>query len=186
MAGLVHFQALTVKAAGAANRIITDCTVSEPFDGQLPVAERPTGLAGRALWDTGATHSVISTELAQKLALPPVGVSKVFHGGGTSDSHRYVVNFLLPNRVGFAGVLVTEFVAPADQSFDVIFGMDVIAMGDLAITNVAGRTWMSFRTPSCETVDFVEVANRLKFAGVTPNDPCPCGSGKKFKKCHRM
>jgi len=22
------------------------------------------------------------------------------------------------------------------------------------------------------------------FAGVGRNDPCPCGSGKKFKKCH--
>lgn len=23
-----------------------------------------------------------------------------------------------------------------------------------------------------------------RFKGVRPNDPCPCGSGKKFKKCH--
>src|SRR5207249_651023 len=23
-----------------------------------------------------------------------------------------------------------------------------------------------------------------EFAGVGRNDPCPCGSGKKFKKCH--
>jgi uncharacterized protein YecA (UPF0149 family) len=22
------------------------------------------------------------------------------------------------------------------------------------------------------------------FVGVGRNDPCPCGSGKKFKKCH--
>jgi preprotein translocase subunit SecA len=22
------------------------------------------------------------------------------------------------------------------------------------------------------------------YAGVGRNDPCPCGSGKKFKKCH--
>jgi len=24
----------------------------------------------------------------------------------------------------------------------------------------------------------------VDFAGVGRNDPCPCGSGKKFKKCH--
>ena len=24
------------------------------------------------------------------------------------------------------------------------------------------------------------------FANCGPNDPCPCGSGKKFKKCHRL
>ena len=28
-----------------------------------------------------------------------------------------------------------------------------------------------------------ESENRLKAAG--RNDPCPCGSGKKYKKCHR-
>jgi len=22
------------------------------------------------------------------------------------------------------------------------------------------------------------------YAGIGRNDPCPCGSGKKFKKCH--
>ena len=22
------------------------------------------------------------------------------------------------------------------------------------------------------------------YVNVKPNDPCPCGSGKKFKKCH--
>jgi uncharacterized protein YecA (UPF0149 family) len=23
-----------------------------------------------------------------------------------------------------------------------------------------------------------------RFAGIGRNDPCPCGSGQKFKKCH--
>lgn len=26
--------------------------------------------------------------------------------------------------------------------------------------------------------------NDWKFAGFKRNDPCPCGSGRKFKKCH--
>jgi len=25
-----------------------------------------------------------------------------------------------------------------------------------------------------------------KTVKVGPNDPCPCGSGKKYKKCHRL
>jgi len=29
-----------------------------------------------------------------------------------------------------------------------------------------------------------KVAEEEKFTGVGRNDPCPCGSGKKFKKCH--
>lgn len=27
-------------------------------------------------------------------------------------------------------------------------------------------------------------AIKERFKGVRPNDPCPCGSGKKIKKCH--
>jgi preprotein translocase subunit SecA len=27
-------------------------------------------------------------------------------------------------------------------------------------------------------------AGSLDFTNVGRNDPCPCGSGKKFKKCH--
>ena len=25
---------------------------------------------------------------------------------------------------------------------------------------------------------------RVDFSGASRNDPCPCGSGKKFKSCH--
>ncbi|MBM4015540.1 MAG: hypothetical protein FJ293_11340, partial [Planctomycetes bacterium] len=27
-------------------------------------------------------------------------------------------------------------------------------------------------------------ARPAQYAGVGRNDPCPCGSGQKFKKCH--
>jgi preprotein translocase subunit SecA len=29
-----------------------------------------------------------------------------------------------------------------------------------------------------------EILDSTKFEGINRNDPCPCGSGKKFKKCH--
>jgi len=125
----------------------------------------------------------VSTSLVQSLGLTPVGTSQVHHGDGQSTRNTYLVNFFLPNKVGIVGVLVTEF--PASQKdFDVLIGMDVICHGDLSITNVSGKTCMSFRTPSCETIDYVETANQIQFAGVGRNDPCPCNGGKKFKKCH--
>jgi hypothetical protein len=68
--------------------------------------------------------------------------------------------------------------------FGAIVGMDVICSGDFAITNVSQQTCVSFRTPSCETIDYVIDANRLRFAGTKRNAPCPCGAGKKFKHCH--
>jgi hypothetical protein len=30
-----------------------------------------------------------------------------------------------------------------------------------------------------------EKAGKPDFSNVGPDDPCPCGSGKKFKQCHR-
>ena len=66
----------------------------------------------------------------------------------------------------------------------VLIGMDVICLGDFSITNVGGQTWMSFRTPSCVAIDYVVEANKLAFAGTNRNAPCPCKSGKKYKKCH--
>ena len=43
---------------------------------------------------------------------------------------------------------------------------------------------MSFRTPSMVEIDYVAQHNRVAFGGVSRNDPCPCGSGRKFKVCH--
>lgn len=183
-----HFQAFTVKANGLANRIVTDIWVCEGFDPAHPPDPLPKLVRTKALWDTGATKSVISAPLAQALGLKPVGATNVNHAGGMSVSPTYLVNFRLPHQVGVAGILVTEF--PGAPDMDAIVGMDVICLGDLALTNVSGQTWMSFRMPSCEAVDFVHDAHRIKFAGASRNDPCPCGSTKpdgsplKFKHCH--
>ena len=74
---------------------------------------------------------------------------------------------------------------------EVLIGMDIIGQGDFAISNKNRKTVFSFRMPSQERIDFVEqIQNMPKPAPTqaTPkigrNDPCPCGSGKKFKKCH--
>ena len=65
-----------------------------------------------ALWDTGATKSVITDVTALALNLTPVGSAMVGHAGGISPSNTYLVNFLLPNNVGIPGVLVTNVMIP--------------------------------------------------------------------------
>ena len=183
MANLQSFQAFTFKANGRIDRIVTDLVVLPAFDPKSPPVPGPPRVATKALWDTGATKSVLSSELVKALGLAAAGVTRVNHAGGTSTSSTYMVNLELPHGVGVAGILATEFPA-GSIGFGAIVGMDVICHGDLAITNVAGNTWFSFRTPSCEAIDYVVEANRMRFVGVGRNDPCPCGSGKKFKKCH--
>ena len=177
-----NFQALTVKSNGLAAQIITELAVTPAYDPNLAPEPLPKKSQTKALWDTGASKSVISQTIAADLNLVPVGATNVTHAIGSSVSPTHLVHFELPNMVRMMGVLVTEF--PGTQQFGAIIGMDVIRFGDFSITNVDGRTWMSFRTPSTVAIDYVSDHNKAVFAGTGRNAPCPCGSGKKYKKCH--
>jgi hypothetical protein len=72
---------------------------------------------------------------------------------------------------------------------DVLIGMDIIGSGDFSVTHHNGKTTFSFCCPSLREIDFVA---EIQKSGKLPvhsdkvgrNDPCPCGSGKKYKKCH--
>jgi len=117
------------------------------------------------------------------LGLIPTGMTILKHGGGQSKAKTYLVNLYLPNKVGVFGVPVSEC-EKVEENFGVIIGMDIIIRGDFSITNVNNCTCMSYRIPSMTTIDYVEEGKRLQSAGIGRNAPCPCGSGKKFKKCH--
>jgi len=170
--------------------------VSEAFDPKNPPAQLPTPIKTRALWDTGASRSVIAKGLVAKLGLLPSGQTHVHHGGdnGVSVSPTYLLNYILPNNVQVAGVLVTEF-NPQHGDFEVLVGMDIINQGDLSLTHVAGKSCMTFRMPSCVEIDYVAEANAhipIKAgARIGRNEPCYCGKTKgdgsgpvKFKNCH--
>ena len=68
--------------------------------------------------------------------------------------------------------------------------MDIISMGDFAISNKDGKTVFSFRVPSLERIDFtgknIKLLNNKSLSlpsKIGRNDPCLCGSGKKYKNC---
>ncbi len=42
------------------------------------------------------------------------------------------------------------------QGMDILIGMDIITLGDFAITNYNNKTVFSFRFPSSEVIDFVK------------------------------
>jgi hypothetical protein len=71
----------------------------------------------------------------------------------------------------------------------VLIGMDIIGQGDFAISNYEGRTKFSFRIPTLEHIELTGIG-RTKSPEISQkphlgrNDPCYCGSGKKYKKCH--
>ncbi|MCI6278226.1 MAG: retroviral-like aspartic protease family protein [Bacteroidales bacterium] len=145
-----------------------------------------------AIWDTGATGSVISRRIAERLSLSPVGKQLINHANGTATVNVYIVNILLPNQIRFKAVEVTEGVF--EDSFDVLIGMDIISRGDFSFTNCRGLSVFSFRIPSMEVIDYVSDARNKKKTFQVPiknsqkklgrNEPCFCGSGKKYKFCH--
>jgi hypothetical protein len=173
------FHAFTIKHSGRVNQITTDLKLSIAFDPQVTDPDQVAFISTKALWDTGATKSVITQSIAQQMGLVPVGSANVNHAGGSSITNTYLVNFYLPNNVGIAGVLVSEC-PPA--SFGAIIGMDIIAGGDLSISNADNQTWLTFRYPSYKGTDYVVEAHRITFAGVKKYAPCPCGQKDKFGK----
>lgn len=193
--------AFTIHENATLREIITDCGVSLPF---LPFQQSIDPklypiVKARALWDTGATNSCITKGLADKIGLKPFTVVNVHHAVGTTPRNVYKVNIALPNNIAVPMVNVTECESTAGK-FDLIIGMDIITVGDFAITNVDKKTMVSFRIPSNVSIDFNDGETIItpgkkqlteedkiivkSYTGVNRNQLCPCNSGKKYKHCH--
>lgn len=136
-----------------------------------------------AIWDTGATNTVISNAVAQACGLKSTGFQKVHTASGTDIVSTYLVSVGLPNKIIIPSLNVTEGKLTGT---DLLIGMDIISLGDFAVTSHNGKTVFSFRMPSTECIDFINNGQPVTNNTITSgrNDPCPCGSDKKYKKCH--
>ena len=108
-----------------------------------------------ALWDTGATCTCISDRLATVLSLEKIGYTRIQTPSGFSDVKRYLVNIGLPNKTTIENIVVCDSKI-GEQGFDVLIGMDIITLGDFAVSNYGKRTVFSYRVPSKETTDYVQ------------------------------
>jgi len=137
-----------------------------------------------ALWDTGASGSLIRPEVVSKLNLKILSMTRMSTPSGKDMlTNIYAVNLYLPNRIVLPDVRVLEGIP---SNCDILIGMDVIGLGDFAVSNYNGKTTFSFRMPSCAEIDFTEHSYQSPVTSPTKpgrNDTCPCGSGKKYKKC---
>jgi len=156
--------------------------ISEAFDpkaGGTP----PPAFDFDAVWDTGATNTVVTQKVVDTLKLSPVTKRRTYTGSGSILADVYLVNIVLPNNVQMVGVPASCLPITGP---DALIGMDIITRGDFAITNKNGVSKMSFQFPSTHDIDFVK--NPGPFSSTVPkpgrNDQCPCGSGKKYKNCH--
>lgn len=127
-----------------------------------------------ALWDTGATGTCISTDVVKKLSLVASGKKNICTPSGTTEVNTYLVDIILPNNVNIPNVEVCDSQI-GEQHLGALIGMDIINLGDFAVSNVNGNTLFSFRTPSVQKIDFVSQINTQKIIGTH-------GKGKRKKK----
>jgi predicted aspartyl protease len=183
--------ALTGKAGGRSNTLLCPAKISHAFQPPATKNNPKEPKEYIAIWDTGATSTVVTKKVVNECGLKPIGMAKVHTAGGENVTSVYLISVFLPNNVVFASLKVTEGKISGDV--DILIGMDIIGAGDFAVTNKDGQTMFSFRVPSLEHIDFAKQLkdnrspNPPPFKASVPkvgrNAPCPCNSGLKYKKC---
>jgi len=179
-------RAFTSRYEHIASVLKNEVFISAPFESSedLKKISPPPENKFFAIWDTGATGCVISKKAVYKCGLKPTGVKRVYTAGDKDgdgqDTLTYLVSIFLPNLVVFPSIEVTEGTI---IGADVLVGMEVINKGDFAVTNKSGKTVFTFRIPSIDCIDFVKNKSVAIPVAVGRKSPCPCGSGKKYKRC---
>jgi hypothetical protein len=163
--------ALTLKSGGGILRqLVTDCNI------HIPPGTHTKPCSIKAIWDTGATGSAITTIVVKQLGLIPTGKVQLGTANGIITQNTYTIDIGLPGNVLIQSVIASE-VSALISGCDALIGMDIITLGDLSITNHKGVTCMSFRLPSAHEIDYVKNPNY----GETPIKHIPAGqSGSKF------
>ena len=121
-------------------------------------------------------RTVITQKIVDGLELGITGYHRIRGVGSVQNATEHVVDIWLPNNVSIREIPVLRGNLPGD--IDVLIGMDIITLGDFAVSNYQNQTAMTFRIPSLEFIDFVKQGMPSR------NAPCPCGSEKKYKHCH--
>ena len=159
---MTNINAFTEYFGERAKRLVTKLSVGKEFNHASQEVLQPSPhlqIECKALWDTGASRSMIDKNFASQLELNPLGLPVTIHtAGGDRQTNLYSVNIYLPNDVVFQRVKVVEGELArhrGDEGCELLIGMDLISKGDFAVTNFDGNTCMSFRFPPSGHIDFV-------------------------------
>lgn len=143
--------ALTVKSnAGLLNQLTSIVEINVP--------NTTTKNQYKAIWDTGASGTVITQVIVDNLGLIPTGMSIVHTANGQARQNTYIIDISLSDGISIKDVTVTCATAFSGGCC-VLIGMDIISQGDFSITNLNGITCMSFRKPSLHEIDFCKNPN---------------------------
>lgn len=155
-------QAFTVTYSGRSFVLESKVTIGQAFDTRKYPRPLDPEFTYTALWDTGATNTVITKRVVTDCGLSPIGITEVETAAGRHRSNRYLVRVGLPNNAGFPEVAVCDGLLAGD--IEVLIGMDIIGMGDFAASFVDDQTVFTFRLPSTVKFDFADEINRKQAA----------------------
>ena len=120
----MEFFTFRLKCPADNAEIATKVEVCAPGNGK--------GVICRAIWDTGATGSMIAADVAEKLNLRPLGETRILGVHGAQKAKVYKVDVVFPQAgVILPGVRVSE--ADSGGGFDLLIGMDIIGRGMFGI-----------------------------------------------------
>jgi len=125
----------------------------------LPVKISLVGSNGsyetQGIIDTGAICSVVSLNLVEKLRGIPFNYQFI----NTASSHNtltplYKASIVLCNKLEITNLTVSDGTLPTGE--ECLIGMDILSLGDLAVSHFDGKTCISFRIPSLQSIEFTE------------------------------
>jgi len=125
--------------------IISDCFIVMPSGVVDENGDRRYCKIENAVWDTGATNTVISPEVVEALGLKPTGKSSISAYGGVVETCTYKIDLCFENGYKIQSL---EVMSGDYSDYDVLIGMDVITQGDFCISTVDGKTSFCFRMPA--------------------------------------
>ncbi len=90
----------TAAKSGLFSVLKNQCGISQAFDPRGDESP-PVIREFEAIWDTGATNSVITQTVIDACGLVATGMAQVHGVHGVAQSETYLVNIALPNKVIF-------------------------------------------------------------------------------------
>lgn len=139
----------TQKNSDIIDAIISECRVCAPVDflkGEMP---ETVYTSQNAMWDTGATNTLISTKIVQSLKLKSFGKSSISSANSVIETNTYLIHIGIPSGSIITNILAIE---NDNEDYEIVIGMDIITQGDFAFSNKDGHSTFSFRLPSTEEI----------------------------------
>lgn len=155
------FQAFTVRYSGRTNVLFSDVGVSQAFDVNLVKTNHPPITTTKAIWDTGASCTVITKAYAQQIGLIPTGKTTITGVNNSTVENTYQVNVYLPNKVCVMFAKIVEAPNLAGGA-GMLIGMDIIGSGDFSVFSEDNKTVMTYRFPSIGGEDYVKLAGNIR------------------------